>query len=74
MRGQRLHEALERVERQLDGALLSGLHQFTILHGTGEGVLRHGIRQYLDRRRDVVGFAPAAQQAGGAGKTVVRLA
>ena len=74
VRGLRLHEALEQVERQLDGALLSGLHQFTILHGTGEGVLRHGIHQYLERHRDVVGFAAAAPQAGGVGKTVVKLA
>lgn len=74
VRGLRLHETLERVERQLDGALLSGLHQFTILHGTGEGVLRHGIHQYLERHRDVVGFAAAAPQEGGAGKTVVKLA
>ena len=74
VRGLRLHEALEQVERQLDGALLSGLHQFTILHGTGEGVLRHGIHQYLERHREVVGFAAAAPQAGGAGKTVVKLA
>ena len=74
VRGQRLREALEQVERQLDSALLGGLHQFTILHGKGEGVLRHGIHQYLERRRDVVGFAPAAPHAGGDGKTVVRLA
>ena len=74
VRGLRLRDALAQVERQLDGALLGGLHQFTILHGTGEGVLRHGIHQYLERRRDVVGFALAAPQAGGAGKTVVRLA
>ena len=74
VRGLRLHQALEQVERQLDGALLSGLHQFTILHGTGEGVLRHGIHQYLERHREVVGFAAAAPQAGGAGKTVVKLA
>ena len=73
VRGLRLHEALEQVERQLDGALLSGLHQFTILHGKGEGVLRHGIHQYLERRREVAGFACAAPQAGGDGKTVVRL-
>ena len=74
VRGLRLHEALEQVERQVDGALLEGLHQFTILHGTGEGVLRHGIHQYLERRGEVVGFAPAAAQEGGDGKTVVRLA
>ena len=74
VRGLRLHQALAQVERQLDGALLGGLHQFTILHGKGEGVLRHGIHQYLQRRRDVAGFAPATPQAGGDGKTVVTLA
>ena len=74
VRGQRLHEALAAVERQLDGALLGGLQQFTILHGTGEGVLRHGIHEYLERHRAVAGFDLAAPQEGGAGKTVVRLA
>ena len=72
--GLRLQEALAEVERQVDGALLAGLRQCTILHGKGEGVLRHGIRQYLERRREVVGFAPAPHPEGGDGKTVVRLA
>ena len=72
--GLRLDEALAEVERQVDGALLAGLQQCTILHGKGEGVLRHGIHQYLERRREVVGFAPAPHPEGGDGKTVVRLA
>jgi DNA mismatch repair protein MutS2 len=72
--GLRLDEALAAVQRQVDGALLAGLRQCAIVHGRGEGVLRHGIHQYLERRRDVVEFAPAAHNDGGDGKTIVRLA
>ena len=74
IRGQRLHEALPLVERQLDAALLAGLHQFSILHGKGEGILRHAIHQYLERHRHVVDYGPAPPHLGGDGKTMVRLA
>ncbi|MDE0445350.1 MAG: Smr/MutS family protein, partial [Spirochaetaceae bacterium] len=74
VRGLRLDEALAAVERQVDGALLAGLRQCAIVHGRGEGVLRHGIHQYLERRREVVEFEPAEHRAGGAGKTIVTLA
>ena len=74
VRGLRLDEALAAVERQVDGALLAGLRQWAIVHGRGEGVLRHGIHQYLERRREVAEFAPAAHRDGGDGKTIVKLA
>ena len=73
VRGLRLDDALAAVERQVDGALLAGLRQCAIVHGRGEGVLRHGIHQYLDRRREVVEFEPAEHGDGGDGKTIVKL-
>ena len=74
VRGLRLDEALAAVQRQVDGALLAGLRQCAIVHGRGEGVLRHGIHQYLERRREVAEFAPADLRDGGDGKTIVKLA
>ncbi len=74
VRGLRLDEALAAVERQVDGALLAGLRQWAIVHGRGEGVLRHGIHQYLERRREVAEFSPADHRNGGDGKTIVTLA
>ena len=74
VRGLRLDAALAAVERQVDGALLAGLRHCAIVHGRGEGVLRHGIHQYLERRREVVEFAPAAHRDGGDGRTIVKLA
>ena len=73
VRGQRVHEALPLVERQLDAALLAGLHQFSILHGKGEGILRHAIHRYLEHHRAVVEFGPALPHLGGDGKTMVTL-
>ena len=74
VRGLRLDEALAALERQVDGALLAGLRQWAVVHGRGEGVLRHGIHQYLERRREVAEFAPADHRDGGDGKTIVTLA
>ena len=73
VRGQRLAEALQNVEQQLDAAVLRGVSEFTILHGKGEGVLRTGIHEYLSRAAAVADFHSAPADQGGDGKTVVRL-
>lgn len=73
LRGYRLQEALGAVERQIDAASLSGLSLFSIIHGTGEGVLGAGIQGYLKQNPTVEDFHFARPEEGGYGKTVVRL-
>ncbi|MCX7026300.1 MAG: Smr/MutS family protein [Spirochaetes bacterium] len=73
LRGFRLTEALAAVERQIDAASLSGLNLFSIIHGTGEGVLGPGIHGYLKTHPVVADFHFARPEEGGYGKTVVRL-
>ena len=73
IRGRRLAQALDDVERQIDGAVLAGLTRFSIIHGTGTGVLQKGVRDYLQSRREVRSFDFARPEEGGFGKTVVEL-
>lgn len=73
LRGYRLDDALAAVERQIDRALLSGLRDFGIVHGMGEGVLQQGVRELLRGHPHVAGFEFARPEEGGFGKTDVHL-
>jgi DNA mismatch repair protein MutS2 len=73
LRGKRLEEALDEVERQIDQALLSGMQRFGIIHGTGEGVLQKGVQDLLRRHPHVGGYSFARPEDGGFGKTNVEL-
>lgn len=73
IRGYRLAEAVAALERQLDAATMEGLHGFSIIHGTGEGVLQQGVRATLSRYPGVLEFRYARPEEGGYGKTVVSL-
>lgn len=71
LRGERLDEALSRVDKYLDDAILAGLPQVRIIHGKGTGALRAGIQEMLRHHRRVKKFEEADLKEGGAGVTVV---
>ena len=73
VRGMRGDEALDTVMHFLDDAILVGLSRVRILHGTGTGILRQLIRQYLNTVPNVVRAKDEHVQFGGAGITVVDL-
>lgn len=73
VRGMRGDEALQAVTYFIDDAVLVGMDRVRILHGTGTGILRSLIRQYLDTVPGVAHFADEHVQFGGAGITVVDL-
>ena len=73
VRGQRGDEALQTVMYFVDDAIMTGVSRIRILHGTGTGVLRQLIRQYLGTVPGVRNFADEHIQFGGAGITVVDL-
>lgn len=73
LRGFRLAEAISAVEKQIDAASLQGLNLFSIIHGTGEGVLGAGIHGYLQNSPVVEDYHFARPEEGGYGKTIVRL-
>lgn len=73
VRGMRGDEALQAVTYFIDDAILVGMSRVRILHGTGTGILRTLIRQYLQTMPGVSHFADEHIQFGGAGITVVDL-
>lgn len=73
VRGMRGDEALQTVTYFIDDAIQVGAHQVRILHGTGTGILRQLIREYLRTVPGVKNFHDEHVQFGGAGITVVEL-
>ena len=73
VRGMRGDEAINAVTYFIDDAILVGMSRVRILHGTGSGILRQLIRQYLHTVPNVISCRDEHVQFGGAGITVVDL-
>lgn len=73
VRGMRGEEALNAVMYFIDDATLVCMSRVRILHGTGTGILRQLIRQYLATVPSVTSYKDEHVQFGGAGITVVDL-
>ena len=73
VRGMRLAQALETLAHQIDAASLGGLGVFSIIHGTGEGILGKGIHEWLKTQPSVADYYFARPEDGGFGKTWVHL-
>jgi DNA mismatch repair protein MutS2 len=71
--GERAEEALERVERFLDAAVMATAARVRIVHGHGMGILRRAIQDLLKSNPHVEKFYPADQYEGGSGATIVEL-
>jgi DNA mismatch repair protein MutS2 len=71
VRGMRGDEALQAVTYFVDDAIMVGVASVRILHGTGTGILRQLIRQYLSTVHGVKHFRDEHVQFGGAGISIV---
>lgn len=73
VRGMRLMEAVQAVEYYVDEAIGLNVKQVRILHGTGTGALREGIRNSLKTMPGVQKCYDEDVRFGGAGITIVLL-
>jgi DNA mismatch repair protein MutS2 len=73
LRGQRLSEALDMLRRQIDAAVLSGLKEFSVIHGKGDGILQKGVHEYLKQEPAVADYYFSRPELGGFGRTEVVL-
>jgi DNA mismatch repair protein MutS2 len=71
--GRNVDEATAEVEKFVDRAFLAGLSHVRIVHGSGMGVLRRALRDYLKQHPQVVAITEPPQNQGGAGATEVEL-
>jgi len=73
LHGLRVEEAIERVDKYLDQALLHNLESVRIRHGRGTGALRRAVHDFLRTHKAVRSFRLADVYDGGDGVTVVEL-
>lgn len=73
VRGMRADEAIQAVTYFIDDATQFSARQVRILHGTGTGILKVRIREYLNAIPNVKSYSDEHVQFGGAGITVVEL-
>lgn len=71
LRGERFEEAMVRVDKFLDEALLAGYSRVSIIHGKGTGALRNGVKQKLKRHPRVKEARLGAYGEGDSGVTIV---
>lgn len=73
IRGQRVDEGLDALDRYLEKAYLAGLPFVRIIHGKGTGRLRESIREALSGSPHVRQFEAGERTEGGDGVTVAHL-
>jgi DNA mismatch repair protein MutS2 len=73
LRGMRPPEALDALRRQIDGAILAGLHEFAVIHGKGDGVLQKAVHDCLRDEPAVADYYFSRPELGGFGRTEVVL-
>jgi DNA mismatch repair protein MutS2 len=71
--GHTVDDATRDVEKFVDRAFLAGLPRVRIVHGSGMGILRKALRQFLREHPHVESIAEPPQNEGGGGATVAEL-
>jgi len=73
VRGMTLDEAILVVDKFIDDSYISGLHEVTVIHGKGTGILRAGISDFLRKHPTVKEYRAGRFGEGETGVTVITL-
>ena len=73
LRGMRLNEAMEALDRQIEAVIIGGLHGFAVIHGKGDGILSKGVHDFLKKDPRVADYYFSRPEVGGFGRTEVVL-
>ena len=71
LRGMRVDEALDVLEKRLDMASLRNIREITVIHGHGTGALKSAVRSYLGDSPYVAKYRAGEQNEGGDGISIV---
>jgi DNA mismatch repair protein MutS2 len=71
LRGARVEEALDLLDRYIDDASMAGAGEVTVVHGHGSGALRDAVRAVLSGHPLVESWRPGERGEGGDGATIV---
>lgn len=73
LRGQMTDEAVMNVDQFIDHALMTGIHELTIIHGKGTGALRAAVQAHLKHHPSVKSFRLGVFGEGESGVTIAEL-
>ena len=71
LRGERYEDALLKLEKYIDDALVQGYPRVTIIHGKGTGALRKGVEKFIQSHPYIKSHRLGGQNEGGSGVTVI---
>jgi DNA mismatch repair protein MutS2 len=71
VRGERLNDAVEKVTRYIDDAIMLSISSVRIIHGKGTGVLRDELQKLIRTMPGVASVRDEHIQFGGTGVTIV---
>ena len=71
VRGERLNDAIEKVTRYVDDAIMLNISSVRIIHGKGTGVLRDELQKLIRTMPGVASVRDEHIQFGGTGVTIV---
>lgn len=71
LRGERFEEALIKLEKYIDDALLAGYPKVSIIHGKGTGALRKGVQEFVKKHPSIATSRSGSMGEGGSGITVI---
>ncbi|BCR21541.1 endonuclease MutS2 [Borrelia sp. HM] len=73
IRGMRVVEAIDFLNKKIDNMLLRSICRFEIIHGKGEGLLMEKVHEFLKDIKFVKKYYFAHPSDGGVGKTIVEI-
>lgn len=73
LRGERYEDALHRLEKYIDDAILAGYTQVSIIHGKGTGALRQAVQNFAKQHPSIQSSRLGGMNEGGSGVTVLKL-
>lgn len=73
LRGERVDDALKRLETYVDAAYMAGLPFARIVHGKGTGALKKAVRERVEHHPLVSKVTEALPQEGGGGVTIIHM-
>lgn len=73
LRGQTVEEALMALDLYIDSAVMSGINEFTVIHGKGTGALRAAVQSHLRSHPQVRTYRLGVYGEGENGVTIVNL-
>ncbi|HLR67147.1 endonuclease MutS2 [Virgibacillus alimentarius] len=73
LRGERYEDALLRLEKYVDDAILAGYPKVSIIHGKGTGALRKGVQDFAKNHPNIHSHRSGSAGEGGSGVTVIEL-